>query len=116
MQTEGIELIFGVKGLKVHSKMCVIERIEGGKVKRYFISTGNFNEATAKVYTDVTLFTSHQQILKDINKILIFNINYRTYRYKHLLYHHYTRIRFYKLIDREILHSLAGRKTYIKLK
>jgi hypothetical protein len=33
MQTEGIELIFGVKGLKVHSKMCVIERIEGGKVK-----------------------------------------------------------------------------------
>jgi polyphosphate kinase len=56
--------------------MCVIERIEGGKVKRYgFISTGNFNEATAKVYTDVTLFTSHQQILKDINKILIFSIS-----------------------------------------
>jgi polyphosphate kinase len=72
--------------------MCVIERIEGGKVKRYgFISTGNFNEATAKVYTDVTLFTSHQQILKDINKIFdFFNINYRTYRYKHLLYHHIT--------------------------
>jgi polyphosphate kinase len=119
MQTEGIELIFGVKGLKVHSKMCVIERIEGGKVKRYgFISTGNFNEATAKVYTDVTLFTSHQQILKDINKIFdFFNINYRTYRYKHLIVSpHYTRIRFYKLIDREILHSLAGRKTYIKLK
>jgi polyphosphate kinase len=119
MQTEGIELIFGVKGLKVHSKICVVERIENGKVKRYgFISTGNFNEATAKVYTDVTLFTSHQQILKDINKIFdFFNINYRTYRYKHLIVSpHYTRIRFYKLIDREILHSLAGRKTYIKLK
>ena len=56
MQTEGIELIFGVKGLKVHSKICVIERIENGKVtKSYgFISTGNFNESTAKVYTDVT--------------------------------------------------------------
>jgi polyphosphate kinase len=52
--------------------MCVIERIEGGKVKRYGFYIGNFNEATAKVYTDVTLFTSHQQILKDINKILIF--------------------------------------------
>jgi polyphosphate kinase len=119
MQTEGIELIFGVKGLKVHSKICVIERIESGKVKRYgFISTGNFNEATAKVYTDVTLFTSHQHILKDINKIFdFFNINYRTYRYKHLIVSpHYTRIRFYKLIDREILHALAGRKTYIKLK
>jgi polyphosphate kinase len=54
--------------------------------------TGNFNEATAKVYTDVTLFTSHQQILKDINKIFdFFNINYRTYRYKHLIVSpHYT--------------------------
>ena len=119
MQTEGINLIFGIKGLKVHSKICVIERNEEGKTKRYgFISTGNFNEATAKIYTDVTLFTSHQQILKDITKIFeFFNINYRIHRYKHLIVSpHYTRSRFYKLIDREILHALAGRKTYIKLK
>jgi polyphosphate kinase len=119
MQTEGIELIFGIKGLKVHSKICVIERLENNKTKRYgFISTGNFNEQTAKVYTDVTLFTSHQQILKDIIKIFeFFDINYRIHRYKHLIVSpHYTRIRFYKLIDREILHALAGRKTYIKLK
>jgi polyphosphate kinase len=119
MQIEGIELIFGIKGLKVHSKICVIERIEKEKIKRYgFISTGNFNEATAKVYTDVTLFTSHQQILKDITKIFeFFDINYRVHRYKHLIVSpHYTRSRFYKLIDREILHALAGRKTYIKLK
>ncbi|MBC5842821.1 MAG: polyphosphate kinase 1 [Flavobacteriaceae bacterium] len=119
MQTEGINLIFGIKGLKVHSKICVIERNEEGKTKRYgFISTGNFNEATAKIYTDVTLFTSHQQILKDITKIFeFFNINYRVHRYKHLIVSpHYTRSRFYKLIDREILHALAGRKAYIKLK
>ncbi len=119
MQTEGIELIFGIKGLKVHSKICVIERIENGKVKRYgFISTGNFNEATAKIYTDVTLFTSHQQILKDIAKIFqFFDINYRVHRYKHLIVSpHYTRMRFYKLIDREILHARAGRTTHIKLK
>ena len=119
MQMEGIELIFGIKGLKVHSKICVIERIENDKIKRYgFISTGNFNEATAKVYTDVTLFTSHQQILKDIIKIFdFFDINYRVHRYKHLIVSpHYTRSRFYKLIDREILHALAGRKTFIKLK
>jgi polyphosphate kinase len=119
MQLEGIELIFGIKGLKVHSKICVIERIENDKIKRYgFISTGNFNESTAKVYTDVTLFTSHQQILKDITKIFdFFDINYRVHRYKHLIVSpHYTRSRFYKLIDREILHALAGRKTFIKLK
>jgi len=62
MQQEGIELIFGIKGLKVHSKICVIDRMESGKIKRYgIISTGNFNESTAKIYTDVTLFTSHQK-------------------------------------------------------
>ncbi|WP_338408584.1 polyphosphate kinase 1 [uncultured Flavobacterium sp.] len=119
MQTEGIELIFGIKGLKVHSKVCVIERIEEGKTKRYgFISTGNFNEVTAKIYTDVTLFTSHQQILKDISKIFeFFEINYRLYRYKHLIVSpHYTRFRFYKLIEREIANSIEGKEAFIKLK
>jgi len=119
MQTEGINLIFGVKGLKVHSKICVIERMEDKKVKRYgFISTGNFNESTAKVYTDVTLFTSHQQILKDADKVFdFFEVNYRVHRYKHLIISpHYTRNKFYKLIDREIMHALSGKETYIKLK
>jgi polyphosphate kinase len=119
MQTEGIELIFGIKGLKVHSKICVIERTEDGKNRRYgFISTGNFNESTAKIYTDVTLFTCHQGILKDTSKIFeFFDINYRVHRYKHLIVSpHYTRTKFVKLIDREILHALAGRKTFIKLK
>ena len=119
MQQEGIELIFGIKGLKVHSKICVIERFEEGKTKRYgFISTGNFNESTAKVYTDVTLLTSHQQILKDVSKIFdFFEINYRLHRYKHLIVSpHYSRGKFYKLIDREIHNALAGRPAYINLK
>lgn len=120
MQTEGIELIFGVKGLKVHSKICYIERIDDkGKLKRYgIISTGNFNESSAKVYTDVTLFTAHQQILKDMVKVFeFFQINYRVHRYKHLIVSpHYTRSKFVKLIDREILNANLGRPAYIKLK
>jgi polyphosphate kinase len=119
MQTEGINLIFGIKGLKVHSKVCVIERIEEDKIRRYgFISTGNFNEQTAKIYTDVTLFTSHQQILKDVSKIFeFFDINYRLYRYKHLIVSpHYTRSRFNKLIEREIQNAQEGKETFIKLK
>lgn len=119
MQTEGIELIFGVKGLKVHSKVCVIERIEEGKVKRYgFISTGNFNENSAKIYTDVTLFTSKNEILKDAAKIFdFFDVNYRVHRYKHLIVSpHYTRSRFNKLIEREISNALSGKEAYIKLK
>ena len=119
MQTEGIELIFGVKGLKVHSKICLIERLEEGKVKRYgFISTGNFNENSAKVYTDVTLFTSKNEILKDAAKIFdFFDVNYRVHRYKHLIVSpHYTRSRFNKLIDREIANAQSGKEAYIKLK
>ncbi|MFC4739981.1 polyphosphate kinase 1 [Flavobacterium ponti] len=119
MQTEGIQLIFGVKGLKVHSKICVIERQENEKIKMYgFISTGNFNEVTARFYTDVTLFTYNQKILKDANKIFdFFDVNYRIHRYKHLIVSpHYTRSRFNKLIDREITNSLAGKKATIKLK
>ena len=119
MQTEGIELIFGVKGLKVHSKICVIERIEDGKVKRYgLISTGNFNENSAKVYTDVALFTSNTEILKDASKIFdFFDVNYRVHRYKHLIVSpHYTRGKFNKLIEREISNALLGKEAYIKLK
>ena len=119
MQQEGIELIFGIKGLKVHSKICLIDRIEDGKLKRYgFISTGNFNESTAKIYTDLTLFTSHQQILKDVSKIFdFFDVNYRIHRYKHLIVSpHYTRSKFYKLIDREINNAIMGRPAYIYLK
>jgi len=119
MQMEGIQLIFGVKGLKVHSKICVIERIEANKIKRYgLISTGNFNESTAKIYTDFTLFTSHSKILKDIDKIFdFFEVNFRIHRYKHLIVSpHYTRSRFYRLIEREIMHAKMGFTAYIHLK
>lgn len=119
MQTEGVHLIFGVKGLKVHSKICVIERKENEFIKLYgFISTGNFNEVTARFYTDVTLFTYNQKILKDANKIFdFFDVNYRIHRYKHLIVSpHYTRSRFNKLIDREIMNALLGKKAFIKLK
>src|SRR5690554_101725 len=119
MQEEGVELIFGIKGLKVHSKICVIERLEEGKIKRYgFISTGNFNETTAQVYTDVTLLTSHPKILKEVNRVFEFlDINYKLYRYKHLIVSpHHTRKEFYKLIDREILNAIEGKDAYMCLK
>ena len=120
MQEEGINLIFGVKGLKVHSKICVVERVEeDDEVTRYgFVSTGNFSESSAKIYTDVTLFTSDNRILKDISKVFeFFEVNYRVHRYKHLIVSpHYTRSRFVKLIDREIKNALEGKPAYIHLK
>ena len=119
MQEEGINLIFGVKGLKVHSKICLVERLEDEEIKRYgFVSTGNFSEASAKIYTDVTLFTSDSRILKDMSKVFeFFEVNYRVHRYKHLIVSpHYTRSRFIKLIDREIKNASEGKPAYINLK
>ncbi|MCL4124993.1 UNVERIFIED_CONTAM: hypothetical protein GTU68_045502, partial [Idotea baltica] len=119
MEQEGVNLVFGVQGLKVHSKMCVIEREEKGKLKRYgFISTGNFNESTAKIYTDYTLFTSNQKVLKDINKVFnFFETNYRVFRYKHIIKSpHYTKSAFFKLIDNEIQNVKDGKPAYIRLK
>ena len=119
MEDEGVNLIFGVAGLKVHSKMCVIEREEGKKLRRYgFISTGNFNESTAKIYTDYTLFTSNKKILKDVDQIFsFFETNYRIYKYKHLIVSpHYTKSAVFKLIDKEIENVKQGREGLIRLK
>lgn len=119
MQEEGINLIFGVKGLKVHSKICLVERLEDDEIRRYgFVSTGNFSESSAKIYTDVTLFTSDSKILKDMSKVFeFFEVNYRVHRYKHLIVSpHYTRSRFVKLIDREIKNASEGKPAYINLK
>ncbi len=119
MQQEGIKLIFGVKGLKVHSKICLVERNEGKSNKKYgFISSGNFNESTGKIYTDVTLFTSHQKILKDVDKVFDFlDVNYKVSKYKHLIVSpQNTRNKFVKLIEREIKNANLERPAYIKLK
>ncbi|WP_445381857.1 polyphosphate kinase 1 [Robiginitalea sp. IMCC43444] len=119
LQAEGVKLIFGVPGLKVHSKICVIEREESEGLKRYgFISTGNFNEATARIYTDYTLFTANDSILKELNKIFnFFETTYKIKTYKHLIVSpHYTRSRFKKLIYREISNAREGKEAYIKIK
>ena len=119
LKAEGVKLIFGVRGLKVHSKICVIERKEGKELKRYgFISTGNFNESTAKIYTDYTLFTANQEILKEVNKVFnFFDTNYNVQKFKHLIVSpHYTKKQLKHLIDEEIKNAKAGKEAYIKLK
>jgi polyphosphate kinase len=119
LQEEGVKLIFGVPGLKVHSKICLIEREENEKINRYgFISTGNFNESTAKIYTDYTLFTANEKILKELNLVFdFFETTYKINKYKHLIVSpHYTRSAFKKLIDQEIENVKLGKEAYIKIK
>lgn len=118
-QSEGIRIIFGVKGLKVHCKICVADRIEDNKIVRYgIISTGNFNENTARVYTDYTLFTADQRICKELNKVFeFFEVTYRVKKYNHLIVSpHYTRKALNNLIDQEIKNKKAGLPSGIRLK
>ena len=119
LEAAGVQLIFGIPGLKVHSKICVIERQHEKKNRRYgFISTGNFNESTAKIYTDYTLFTTNQKILKEVNKVFNFlEVSYKIKKYKHLIVSpHYTASVLSKMIDNEIQNHKNGRPSGILLK
>lgn len=116
----GVRLIFGIRGLKVHSKICVITRETENKSLEYFgfISTGNFNESTSKIYTDHTLFTAHKGILLETHKVFDFlETTYRVRKYKHLIVSpHYTESTFTRLIQQEITNAKAGKEAYIRIK
>ena len=119
MQSHGIKLIYGSPNLKVHSKICLIERIENNIIKKYgFISTGNFNESTAKVYTDLTLFTSNNEVLDEVSNVFsFFDANYKKYNFKHLIVSPInTENRFKKLIKKEIRNASLGKPAWIKIK
>ena len=119
MQSQGIKLIFGSPNLKVHSKICLIERLENGILKKYgFISTGNFNESTAKVYTDLTLFTSNGKILDEVSNVFnFFNANYKRYIFKNLFVSPInTESKIKKLIINEINNAKSGKNAWIKIK
>ena len=119
MQSQGIKLIFGSPNLKVHSKICLIERLEEGVLKKYgFISTGNFNESTAKIYTDLTLYTSNNKILEEVSNVFnFFNANYKKYVFKNLFVSPInTESKIKKLINNEIINAKNGKEAWIKIK
>lgn len=119
MQSNGVKLIFGSPNLKVHSKICLIERLENNLIKNYgFISTGNFNESTAKIYTDLTLFTSNEEILSEVSDVFkFFTANYKKYSFKNLFVSPInTESRIKKLIQNEILNANDGKSAWIKIK
>lgn len=115
----GVKVIFSVPSLKVHSKLCLVERLEQGKLIRYaHIGTGNFHEKTARVYTDYSFFTANQEIAREAD--LVFDMIARPYKhpkFKHLIVSpHDTRKSLGKLIHNEIRFAKQGKKAEIFLK
>lgn len=120
LQDAGVTVIFGVPGLKVHSKIGFIERLpENGMATEYaFISTGNFHAGTAKLYTDYTLLTSQKEITEEIQQVFrFFDANYLVQSYKHLLVSPiHTRKKIVKFIKKEIKNHKRGLPSGINLK
>ena len=84
---EGVKVIYGVPGLKVHSKLCLITRIKNKITERYAaVGTGNFNEDTARIYTDHLLLTSNKKITNEVFKAFnFFSVNYKKDNFYHLV-------------------------------
>lgn len=119
LQEEGVEVIFGVPGLKVHSKLFIITRRGGKGVVQYaHIGTGNFNENTAKEYCDHSLLTADKKITSEVDKLFgFYKNNYKTGTYKHLIVSPFnTRKKFSALINSEIRNAEEGKEAWMILK
>lgn len=119
LQEEGANVIYGVTGLKVHSKLFLITTREKGKEVRFaHIGTGNFNEKTARIYTDLALLTCDKRITDEVGKIFDFYVdNFKVGNFKHLaVAPFYMRKVFVSLINKEIQNAKAGKKATIMLK
>jgi len=119
LQEAGAKVIFGVPGLKVHSKLLLISSKKGGDTVRYaHIGTGNFNEGTSKVYGDISLFTANPEITNEVSRLFrIFENNFERTTFRHLLVSPFnTRRKFTDLINNEIKNAKKGKPAWIRLK
>ncbi|MGY3915538.1 polyphosphate kinase 1 [Aeromonas australiensis] len=115
----GVKVVFGVPSLKIHSKLCLITRHEQGEAVRYaHIGTGNFNEKTAKIYTDFSLLTRNPDITAEVESVFEYiEYPYRRYKFNHLLVSPInSRRQLYRLIDNELTNAKAGQPSGIILK
>lgn len=115
MQDAGIHVIFGVEGLKIHSKLTYISSRKGDIA---CISTGNFHEGNARSYTDFTLMTAHKEIVREVNAV--FNFIERPYAvvpFRHLwVSPNDMRKKLLAALNTEIRHAKAGKEAYVMAK
>jgi len=121
MEKAGVRVYYSFPGVKVHSKLALIRRLENGIPRLYaYLSTGNFHEETAKIYSDFGLFTCDDRITGEISTVFSFLENKQPPRgfFEHLLVGKFNlRPALYTLLEREIDNAKAGRKAsmFIKL-
>ncbi len=119
LEEEGIVVNYGMLDYKVHSKICLVKRLEKGKFVYYAnLATGNFNEKTASLYCDHSVFTSNPLITRDLVKLfegLQKKVFYKGFE-NLIVSPLESRQKFYDLIGQEIKNAKSGKKAYITLK
>lgn len=120
LERAGITVRYSFPGLKVHSKLALVRRIEADGPRLYtYLSTGNFHEVTARTYSDHGLFTADQRITSEVARIFSFleTVKLPNEEFKHLLVGQFNlRKKLIHLIDIEIEEAKSGRKAKIILK
>jgi polyphosphate kinase len=119
LKESGVRVILGVPHLKVHSKLMQIERMDKGKEKLYtYVGTGNFNENTSRIYSDLAILTCHPQISAEVKKVFkLFEHNLDRPMFRHLLVSPFNnRRKILAHIDAEIKHVKKGKKGLIRIK
>ncbi|MCT4665147.1 MAG: polyphosphate kinase 1 [Flavobacteriales bacterium] len=119
LQDRGVRVLHGFEGLKIHTKLCVITRKESNEQTYYAaIGTGNFNEKTAKIYSDVLLFTADKRVTKEV--VSLFDIvegRFNASYHRHIvLSPRNTRNKMVRLINFEIRQAKMGSKAKIRIK
>jgi polyphosphate kinase len=112
LESEGVHVVYGLVGLKTHSKICMVIRREGEGIRRYVhLGTGNYNAVTAHLYEDMGMFTADKQIGADASDLFNYLTGYSSKKeYRKLWIAPVTlRERFVSGIEREISHASAGR-------
>lgn len=121
MEQAGARVMYSIPGLKVHAKVALVMRREGNRHRGYaYLSTGNFNEKTARIYADHGFFTADETIISELQEIFHFledPSHYKPAPFSKLIVAPFNiRERFIGLIEREIQHAKAGRKAEILIK
>ena len=119
MEKHGVKVFYSFPGLKVHAKTALITREENGILKNYcYLGTGNFNEKTAKIYSDFGLFTADLRLTKEVEKVFEFLAGKKAQqKFKHLLVAQFNmRKKFLKLIQNEIDTAKKGGSGSITIK
>jgi len=119
LQEEGVKVIYGVEGLKVHAKLCLITRLNKNRFEHTaIVGTGNFNEDTSRLYSDHHIFTADERLTDEVEKIFdFFEKNYKVARFNHLIVSPFNmRQKISEFIKNEIKNAKAGKPAYITLK